>query len=414
MPQPDSPARPAAAPGSLSMHTVKGVRLSATAAGIRKADRLDLVLIELAPGAACSAVFTRNAFCAAPVTVSRAHLAARAPRYLLINAGNANAGTGERGLLDAEACCTAVAAHGGCDAEEVLPFSTGVIGEPLPVERLRGGLGAAFQRLRPDGWDEAALGIMTTDTMPKAVSRRFRLGEATVTLNGIAKGAGMIHPDMATMLCFMATDARVAPALLERCLARAVDDSFHCITIDGDTSTNDACVLMASGAEDMPPLESEDDPRCAALYEAVAGVCRELAQAIVRDAEGATKFITVDVGEGRDRAECRAAAYTIALSPLVKTAFFASDPNWGRIVAALGRAPLAGLEIDRVTIFLDEVCIVRNGRRADDYTEALGREVMQRAQITVRVLLGRGRAQARVWTSDLSYDYVRINAEYRT
>lgn len=400
------------------MDAVAGVRLSATAAAIRKAGRLDLVLLEVAPGASCAAVFTRNAFCAAPVIVARAHLAARAPRYLLINAGNANAGTGEQGLRDAEACCAAVAGLGGCEAAEVLPFSTGVIGEPLPVERIGNGLAAAFQGLRADGWDEAARGIMTTDTMPKAVSRRVRLGNgpggAECTVNGIAKGAGMIHPNMATMLGFLATDARVAPELLQRCLAEAVDDSFQCITIDGDTSTNDACVLIASGAADMPVLESENDPRYAALREAIGGVCRELAQAIVRDAEGATKFITVEVTEGRSREECRAAATTIALSPLVKTAFFASDPNWGRILAALGRAPLPELDVTRVAIWLDEVCIVREGRRAADYTEELGREVMRRRDITVRVRLGRGDAQARMWTSDLSYDYVRINAEYRT
>lgn len=401
-----------------AMAAVPGVRLSATAAAIRKAGRPDLVLLQLAPGASCAAVFTRNAFCAAPVTVARAHLAARAPRYLLVNAGNANAGTGEQGLRDAEACCAAVAALGGCDADEVLPFSTGVIGEPLPVERVKNGLAAAFQGLRAEGWDDAARGIMTTDTVPKAVSRRVRLadegGGVECTVNGIAKGAGMIHPNMATMLCFLATDARVAPGLLQRCLAEAVDDSFHCITIDGDTSTNDACVLVASGAADMPALESEHDPRYAALREAVGAVCRELAQAIVRDAEGATKFMTVEVGEGRDREECRAAATTIALSPLVKTAFFASDPNWGRILAALGRAPLPELDVGRVAIWLDEVCIVREGHRAEDYTEERGRDVMKRKEITVRVLLGRGGARARMWTSDLSYDYVRINAEYRT
>ncbi len=396
------------------MHTVRGVRLAAVAAGIRKAGRLDLVLIETAPDSTCAAVFTRNAFCAAPVTVARAHLAQTAPRYLLINAGNANAGTGEPGARDALACCAAVAERGGCASAAVLPFSTGVIGEPLPVDRIRDGLPAVFGGLRADGWEEAARGIMTTDTVPKAVSRRLQLGAATVTINGIAKGAGMIHPNMATMLCFIATDARVAPDLLQRCLQQAVGDSFNAITIDGDTSTNDACVLIASGAAEMPLLDSEDDPRHDAFRAAVAEVCRELAQAIIRDAEGATKFITVTVEQGRDREECRAAAYTIALSPLVKTAFFASDPNWGRILAALGRAPFDDLDVGQVEIHLDEVCIVRRGQRADDYAEALGRAVMQRTDITVRVALGRGAARATVWTSDLSYDYVRINAEYRT
>jgi glutamate N-acetyltransferase/amino-acid N-acetyltransferase len=399
---------------SNTMLSVDGVRLGTVAAGVRKPGRPDLVLFELAAGSACAAVFTRNAFCAAPVILGRSHLAVRMPRYLLINSGNANAGTGVAGMKAAQDCCEAVASRGDCAPEEVLPFSTGVIGEPLPVDRIVDALGGAFQALRADGWDEAARGIMTTDTIPKAVSRRVRLGEVDVVLNGIAKGAGMIHPNMATMLCFMATDARVAAPLLQRCLADAVDQSFHCITVDGDTSTNDACVLVASGARDMPPLVSPEDPRYEALRAAVEDVCRELAMAIVLDAEGATKFITIVVEEGRDREECLAAARTIALSPLVKTAFFASDPNWGRILAALGRAPLAELDVDRVSIDLDEVGIVRAGQRAGDYTEERGREVMQRSRITVRVRLGRGDAQAHVWTSDLSYDYVRINAEYRT
>ncbi|MDX9740969.1 MAG: bifunctional glutamate N-acetyltransferase/amino-acid acetyltransferase ArgJ [Gammaproteobacteria bacterium] len=399
---------------SNTMLSIDGVRLGTVAAGVRKPGRPDVVLFELAAGSACAAVFTRNAFCAAPVILGRSHLSVRMPRYLLINSGNANAGTGAAGMAAAQACCEAVAVHGGCAQEEVLPFSTGVIGEPLPVDRIRNALGGAFQALRADGWEEAARGIMTTDTMPKAVSRRVRLGDVEVVLNGIAKGAGMIHPNMATMLCFMATDARIAAPLLQRCLADAVDESFHCITVDGDTSTNDACVLVASGARDMQPLVSPEDPRYEALRVAVEEVCRELATAIVLDAEGATKFITIRVEEGRDREECLAAARTIALSPLVKTAFFAGDPNWGRILAALGRAPLVALDVNRVCIDLDEVCIVRAGQRADDYTEERGREVMQRSRITVRVRLGRGAARAHVWTSDLSYDYVRINAEYRT
>lgn len=399
---------------SNTMLPVDGVRIGTVAAGVRKPGRPDLVLFELAASSTCAAVFTRNAFCAAPVILGRDHLAVRMPRYLLINSGNANAGTGSPGLRAAQACCEAVADRGGCTAEEVLPFSTGVIGEPLPVDRIVNALGGAFQALRADGWEEAARGIMTTDTVPKAVSRRVRLGDVDVVLNGIAKGAGMIHPNMATMLCFMATDARVAAPLLQRCLAEAVDQSFHCITVDGDTSTNDSCVLVASGARDMPPLVSPEDPRYEALRAAVEEVCAELARAIVLDAEGATKFITIAVEEGRDREECLAAARTIALSPLVKTAFFASDPNWGRILAALGRAPLAELDVGRVSIDLDEVCIVRAGQRADDYTEERGREVMLRPRITVRVRLGRGEAKAHVWTSDFSYDYVRINAEYRT
>lgn len=393
---------------------VAGVRLATAAAGIRKVDRSDLLLMEVAPGAACSAVFTRNAFCAAPVIVAREHLASGAPRYLLVNAGNANAGTGAAGLRDARDCCAAVAARGGCSPAAVLPFSTGVIGEPLPVERIQAALPDLFARLEADAWADAARAIMTTDTVPKAVTRQVTLDGDIMTVTGIAKGAGMIHPDMATMLAFIATDAAVAPDLLDACLAEAVDGSFHCITVDGDTSTNDACVLIATGAAKAPPLASTDDPRYPAFCDAVAHVCRELARAIVRDAEGATKFITIEIAEGRDAGECRAAALAIALSPLVKTAFFASDPNWGRILAALGRAPLPELDVARVSIDLDEVRIVENGARAAGYTESRGAEVMRRGEITVRVRLGRGTAAARVWTSDLSTEYVRINAEYRT
>ncbi len=397
-----------------ALRAVRGVRLGAIAAGIRKKDRLDLVLIELASGTECAAVFTRNAFCAAPVVLARRHLDRSSPRYLLINSGNANAGTGAGGLRAATECCNLVAALGGCDSEAVLPFSTGVIGEPLPVDRIQAAAGSLFTQLQADGWAKAAQGIMTTDTVAKAMSKQVQLGDATVTLNGIAKGAGMIHPDMATMLAFLATDARVDRSLLQRCLGRAVDESFNCITIDGDTSTNDACILLATGAAAMAPIASEKDPRYPALAEAVSEVCTALAQAVVRDGEGATRFITVDVAGGRDRAECRAVAYAVALSPLVKTAFFAGDPNWGRILAAVGRAGLAGLDVGGVSIWLDDVCIVRAGERAADYTEERGRMVMQRSDISIRITLGRGEGMARVWTTDLSYDYVKINAEYRT
>lgn len=396
------------------MNEVQGIRLGAIAAGIRKQGRLDLVLIEAAPGSACAAVFTRNQFCAAPVVLARRHLGESAPRYLLINAGNANAGTGAAGLQAAEACCAAVAATADCAAHEVLPFSTGVIGEPLPVARITGAIDGLFAGLTADGWQQAATGIMTTDTVAKAVSKQVTIGDTVVTLNGIAKGAGMIHPDMATMLAFLATDAAVDGALLQRCLEEAVSDSFNAITIDGDTSTNDACVLLATGALTMAPINSEDDPRYAGLRQAVHEVCIALAQAVVRDGEGATRFITVEVGGGRDRDECRRVAYAIALSPLVKTAFFAGDPNWGRILAAVGRAGVEALDISGVSIHLDEVCIVRNGERAADYTEERGAGVMKKPEITVAVDLGRGAEQARVWTTDLSYDYVRINAEYRT
>ncbi len=391
---------------------IVGIRLGTTRAGIKYPDRRDLVVIEAAAGTRTAAVFTRNAFCAAPVIVARAHLAAASPRYLVINTGNANAGTGRQGLVDAEATCRALAERVGCRPEEVLPFSTGVIGEPLPLYRLVTGLPAVLATLRPDGWIEAAHGIMTTDTRPKWASRRLNLDGREVVVTGIAKGAGMICPDMATLLAFVATDAAVNPALLQQILTDAVAESFNAITVDGDTSTNDACLLLATGQSGATvPAAGDDYERFAA---AVREVCVELAQAIIRDGEGATKFITVAIEGGRDVAECRRVAYTIAHSPLVKTAFFASDPNWGRILAAVGRAGVADLDLDRVAIHLDEVCIVRDGGRAPDYTEAQGQQVMARPEITIRVELSRGEAAARIWTTDLSFDYVRINAEYRT
>ncbi|MDG4554022.1 MAG: bifunctional glutamate N-acetyltransferase/amino-acid acetyltransferase ArgJ [Candidatus Competibacter sp.] len=392
--------------------TVAGIRLGTACAGIKYPDRRDLAVVELAAGTQAAAVFTRNAFCAAPVVVARAHLAAASPRYLVINTGNANAGTGRQGLADAEATCRALAERTGCQPEEVLPFSTGVIGEPLPLFRLITGLPGALAALRPDGWMEAAAGIMTTDTRPKWASRRLTLSGREATITGIAKGAGMIRPDMATMLAFVATDAAVDPALLRRILHEAVADSFNAITVDGDTSTNDACVLLATGQSGAHVPATGNDHACFAA--AVNEVCADLAQAIVRDGEGATKFITVRVEGGRDAAECREVAYAIAHSPLVKTAFFASDPNWGRILAAVGRSGLEALDLERVTIYLDGICLVRDGGRAPDYTEEQGRRVMARPEIAIRVGLGRGEAATRVWTTDLSFDYVRINAEYRT
>ena len=391
---------------------VAGIRLGTTRAGIKYPDRRDLVVIEAAPGTRAAAVFTRNAFRAAPVTVALTHLAAASPRYLVINTGNANAGTGRQGLVDAEATCRALAERTGCRLQEVLPFSTGVIGEPLPLFRVLVGLPAALAELRADGWTEAACGIMTTDTRPKWASRRLTLDGREITVTGIAKGAGMIRPNMATMLGFVATDVVADEILLRRALTDAVAESFNAITVDGDTSTNDACVLLATGRSGANVTgEGEDFARFAA---AVSEVCVELAQAIVRDGEGATKFITIRVEGGLDEAECRQVAYTIAHSPLVKTAFFAADPNWGRILAAVGRAGLTDLDLERVAIHLDEVCIVREGGRAPDYTEERGQDVMRRPDIAIRVELGRGEAAARIWTTDLSFDYVRINAEYRT
>lgn len=393
---------------------VDGIRLGVAKAGIRHPDRDDLALIEMRAGAQCAAVFTRNAFCAAPVILARRHLSETVPRYLLINAGNANAGTGDEGLSDALTCCREVAQLTGVDVQAVLPFSTGVIGERLPVGRIRAGVRGAFSNLHADGWLAVARAMMTTDTVPKGVSRQFELAGETVTATGIAKGAGMIRPDMATMLAFIATDAPVAPELLEQCLMRAVDTSFNRITVDGDTSTNDACVLIATGTRQVPAIDSRDAPAYQALMEAVGAVCMELAQCVVRDGEGATKFITVTVGEGASEQECLDVAYTIAHSPLVKTACFAGDPNWGRILAAVGRAGVPDLNVEGVRIYLDDVCIVERGGCARDYREARGQAVMARDTFAVRVALGRGDQEATVWTTDLSYGYVRINAEYRT
>jgi glutamate N-acetyltransferase/amino-acid N-acetyltransferase len=390
------------------------VRVAAVAAGIRYRDRDDLVLIELPAGSHCTATFTRNAFCAAPVTVARRHLATAPPRWLLINAGNANAGTGNRGIEDARACCAALAELTGDEPEQVLPFSTGVIGEYLPVERMIDALAPALARLDTAGWDHAARAIMTTDTRPKRVTRQFTLGARQATITGIAKGAGMIRPDMATMLAFIATDACVTPGVLESCLQRAVEDSFNAISIDGDTSTNDACVLAAAGTLGNPPLAEGATAELAAFRDALAAVCNDLATEIVRDGEGATKLVSVEVSEARDAAEARRVADTIGHSPLVKTALFASDPNWGRILAAVGRAGIDGLVIEAVRIWLDDVLIVSQGGRDPGYTEAAGRAVMAKDRFAIRVQLGRGDAGARLLTCDLSYDYVKINAEYRT
>jgi len=392
---------------------IAGVRLGAACAGIRYTDRLDLAVIELAAGGTGAAVFTRNAFCAAPVQVAKAHLHAAMPRYLVINSGNANAGTGKQGVADARTVCAAVAELTGCTAEQVLPFSTGVIGEALPLGRLQAALPQALQTLSEDGWRPAARAIMTTDTQPKIAARAVSCDGHSLAVTGIAKGAGMICPDMATMLAFVATDAGVAPALLHACLTQAVAASFNAITIDGDTSTNDACVLLASGHSGLQ-IATAADPVYQALVQAVTEVCIELAQAIVRDGEGATKFVSVMVEQGRDVAECRQVAYAIAHSPLVKTALFASDPNWGRILAAVGRAGLDDLAVDQVAIYLNDVCIVFGGERAADYHEGQGQRALAASDIEIRVQLGRGVAAARIWTTDLSYDYVRINADYRT
>jgi glutamate N-acetyltransferase/amino-acid N-acetyltransferase len=403
------------APDPASLHPVPGVRIGIAMAGVRKVNRKDLTVFALAEGSVAAGVFTQNRFCAAPVQVCREHLAAgTAVRAMVINTGNANAGTGADGLARARRTCDATAAQLGIAAREVLPFSTGVIMETLPVERIEAGLPAAIADLREANWANAAEAIMTTDTLPKAASRQVQIGGKTVTVTGISKGAGMIRPNMATMLGFVATDAVVAPAALQALVKEAADASFNRITIDGDTSTNDSFVLVASRRAGHAEIGDLSSPDGRTLREAVVAVARQLAQAIVRDGEGATKFITVQIDGGRTVDECRQVAYAIAHSPLVKTAFYASDPNLGRILAAVGYAGIADLDQTRIDLFLDDVHVAREGGRHPAYREEDGQRVMKQAEITVRVDLHRGEATATVWTCDFSHDYVSINADYRS
>jgi glutamate N-acetyltransferase/amino-acid N-acetyltransferase len=402
-------------PRAADLHAVPGVRIGIAMAGIRKANRKDLVVFVLDEGSAAAGVFTRNRFCAAPVQVCREHLAAgSAIRALAINTGNANAGTGDDGLARARRSCDSLGKLLGVAPQQVLPFSTGVIMETLPIDRLEAGLPAAASALKHDAWLDAAEGIMTTDTLPKAASRQVQIGGRTVTITGIAKGAGMIRPDMATMLGFVATDAAIAPTALQALVREAADASFNRITVDGDTSTNDSFVLMSSQRAGHARIESLQSAEGRALRDAVVALSVQLAQAIVRDGEGATKFITVRVEGGRDEPECRRAAYAIAHSPLVKTAFFASDPNLGRILAAVGYAGIADLEQGLIDLHLDDVHVAQRGGRHPDYREEHGQRVMKQAEITVRVHLHRGAAATEVWTCDLSHDYVSINADYRS
>jgi glutamate N-acetyltransferase/amino-acid N-acetyltransferase len=406
-------------PNPADLHPVAGVRIGVAMAGVRKANRRDLVVMALDEGASVAGVFTQNRFCAAPVQVCREHIqqAIGSPagiRALVINTGNANAGTGADGLARAHQTCAALGALMGLKPDQVLPFSTGVIMETLPVDRIEAGLPAALADLNANHWADAASGIMTTDTIPKAASRRVRIGGCEVTVTGIAKGAGMIRPNMATMLGFVATDAAIAPALLQPLLREVADASFNRITIDGDTSTNDSFVLIATGRAGNPRIEALASEDGRLLHQAVQAVAQQLAQAIVRDGEGATKFITVEVQGGRTEAECRLAAYAIAHSPLVKTAFFASDPNLGRILAAVGYAGIDDLDQNLIDLHLDDVHVVHQGGRHPDYREADGQRVMKQAEITVRVHLHRGQAHATIWTCDLSHDYVSINADYRS
>lgn len=400
-----------------AMPVIEGLRLGSAMAGIKKPGRRDLVVIEVPAGARVAGSFTLNAFCAAPVTVAKQHLAecherGEGARLLVINTGNANAGTGETGLRDARATCAELARLAGVPADSVLPFSTGVIGEPLPMERLLAGLPQALETLSGDSaaWQQAGEGILTTDTRPKGASVTLEMGEHTVTINGISKGSGMIKPNMATMLAFVATDANIEQALLDALLRETVDRSFNCISVDGDTSTNDACMLIATGRG----ATVASDEQVAIFRNGLQRVMTELAQAIVRDGEGATKFVTLQVQEAATREEALDVAFTVAHSPLVKTALFASDANWGRILAAVGRAPLHDFDVGRVTIDLGDVRLVEQGGRAASYTEEDGSRVMREEEIVIRIALGRGEEGATVWTTDLSHDYVSINADYRS
>jgi len=397
-----------------TLHSVDGVRIGVASAGIKKVGRIDTVVFELAEGSSVAGVFTLNAFCAAPVTVAKKHLAADSPRYLLINTGNANAGTGAIGMADAHASCAALAEQVGVAPEQILPFSTGVIGEKLPLDKLVAAMPAAVTALSADAWERAANGIMTTDTRPKASSRQIEIDGRTITVTGISKGAGMIKPNMATMLGYVATDAAIAPDVLQAMLDVAADASFNRITIDGDTSTNDSCVLVATGKAGGEVLSVSEGQTFEKLQTVFNEVFLELAHAIVRDGEGATKFVAVEVAGAKDVSESLKVAYAVAESPLVKTALFASDPNWGRILAAIGRAGVEALDVSILTVHLDDVLITEHGGRAASYTEAAGAAVMKQSEITIRINLNRGQHTETVWTTDFSYDYVKINAEYRS
>jgi glutamate N-acetyltransferase / amino-acid N-acetyltransferase len=405
-------------PVAANLKPVAGIEIGHAEAGVRKANRKDLLVMKLAPTATVAGVFTLNRFCAAPVQICKANLeglrtSGKGIRALVINTGNANAGTGEAGLAAANATCAALAELLGCEATQILPFSTGVILEPLPVDRIKAGLPQAVANLETDNWYNAAEAIMTTDTQPKAASRTVTINGVTVTMTGISKGAGMIKPNMATMLGYVAMDARVAQPVLEHMVRQAADKSFNCITIDGDTSTNDSFMMIATGTSSLE-INDIDSPGYAQLAEAVTGLSQELAQMIVRDGEGATKFMTITVEEGRDIAECRKIAYAIGHSPLVKTAFYASDPNLGRILAAIGYAGVDDLDVSKLNLYLDDVWVAKNGGRNPDYKEEDGQRVLKQSEITIRVKLARGDATATVWTCDFSHEYVSINADYRS
>jgi len=402
------------APTASSLLSIEGIEIGIASAGIKTVGKADLVLIKVAQGSSTSAVYTKNAFCAAPVTLAKQHQQETAPQYLLINSGNANAGTGEAGMAAAQQCCQVVAELADEAVNTVLPFSTGVIGQQLPIDKITQALPEAFESLQSDNWFDAAHAIMTTDTVAKAISKQIEIDGKTVTVTGMAKGSGMIRPDMATMLSYIATDAAIEQSVLDDMLHNAVEQSFNRITVDGDTSTNDACVLIATAQAGHSVITRSDEDSAQKLYRVIAEISQQLAHAIVRDGEGATKFIAIDVEQGANAEECRQVAYTIAHSPLVKTALFASDPNWGRILAAVGRSGLTEFDLSQVAIYLDNVCIVDKGEPASNYTEEQGQKVMDQEEITIKVELGRGSANDTIWTCDFSYDYVKINAEYRT
>ncbi|MDD0973122.1 bifunctional glutamate N-acetyltransferase/amino-acid acetyltransferase ArgJ [Pseudomonas fontis] len=396
-----------------TLHPVPGFELGIASAGIKRPGRKDVVVMRCAEGSSVAGVFTLNAFCAAPVILAKQRVQGSV-RYLLTNTGNANAGTGAPGLAAAERTCAKLAELTGVAASAVLPFSTGVIGEPLPVEKIEGALQAALDDLSENNWAAAATGIMTTDTLPKGASRQFQHDGVTITVTGISKGAGMIRPNMATMLGYIATDAKVAPAVLKDLILDGANKSFNRITIDGDTSTNDCCMLIATGKAAVAEVTEARGPLFDALKKAVFEVCMEVAQAIVRDGEGATKFVTVQVNGGGNHQECLDVGYAVAHSPLIKTALFASDPNWGRILAAVGRAGVPQLDVSLIDVYLGDVCIASQGGRSVTYTEAQGSAVMAEEEITIRIELGRGQCSETIWTTDLSHEYVKINAEYRT
>ena len=397
-----------------SLVKIKGIRLSASSAKIYRKKRDDIALIEITDGSVTSAAFTQNHFCAAPVQISKNHLSKSKPRYCLINAGNANAGTGEDGLSNSKAICRELAKITNCNENEILPFSTGVIGEDLPVEKINKVLPQLVKNLSEDCWVNVAKSIMTTDTIPKAVSSQISIANSTVSITGIAKGSGMIKPDMATMLSFVATDANVTKDALDKIRDHALFKSFNRITIDGDTSTNDSFLLISTCAIDAPIIDKKDSKEFKILENEIIKVCRELAQAIVRDGEGATKFISIQVDEGIDSSECLSVAYKVAESLLVKTAFTASDPNWGRIIAAIGNSNIRDLDIHKIDVYIDDICIVNNGERSKTYSEDKGKKVMRQNEIILRINLRRGTFSEEIWTTDLSYEYIKINAEYRS